>query len=86
MYTQSLKYIEHGIVVYVSPGKCLCLRNQHMRRKAAGSRRMHEAGKQKLFCGSFDNFCMLYDYYYPFPLHSKFLFGCYQFTLLFCGF
>ena len=49
MYTESLKYIEHSIVVSVSPGKCLCLRNQHMRRKAAGSRRMHEAGKQKLF-------------------------------------
>ena len=53
MYTESLKYIEHGIVVSVSPGKCLCLRNQHMRRKAAGSRRMHEAGKQKLFLWKF---------------------------------
>ena len=53
MYTESLKYIEHSIVVSVSPGKCLCLRNQHMRRKAAGSRRMHEAGKQKLFLWKF---------------------------------
>ena len=53
MYTESLKYIEHGIVVSVSPGKCLCLRNQHMRRKAAGSRRMHEAGKQNFFAKKF---------------------------------
>ena len=53
MYTESLKYIEHGIVVSVSPGKCLCLRNQHMRRKAAGSRRMHVAGKQNFFAKSF---------------------------------